>query len=234
MPIYPSELSEWLESPPGLRLRADEKAVAAEPLRRVFGSQLLQVGAWGRADELIGLAGTARRAVCAQGHVPGVGFIAEDWQLPVSGHSVDAVLLPHTHERSNDPHQLLRECERVLTGGGRLIVLGFNPWSIAGLRRLLSRGAWPPQIRQIYSERRLRDWLSLLNFDVTSVQRYFPAFAEYEERLRHGARRLPGYYGGYLLVAVKRVHAVTPMRRLWSRRERLPTGLAEPTTRSRS
>ena len=125
------------------------------------------------------------------------------------------------------------EVERVLAPGGRLIVLGFNPWSLAGLRRLLSRGGWPPQIDQVYSERRLRDWLSLLNFDVTAVQRYFPAFAESEGRLRHRARRLPGYYGGYLLVAVKRVHAVTPLRRLWKRPERVPAGLAEPTTRSR-
>lgn len=233
MPIYPPDLADWLESPTGLRLRAAEQAAAAEPLRRVFGSQLLQIGAWGRAEEFVGLAGTVRRAVCAEANAPGVSFVAEDWQLPVASHSVDAVLLPHTHERSSEPHQLLRECERVLTGGGRLIMLGFNPWSIAGLRRLLSRGAWPPQIDHIYSERRLRDWLSLLNFDVTSVQRYFPAFAEAEGRLKHRARRLPGYYGGHLLVAVKRVHVVTPLRRLWTRPERSPAGLAEPTTRSR-
>jgi SAM-dependent methyltransferase len=233
MPVYPADLAEWLESPTGLRLRAAEQAVTAEPLRRVFGSQLLQIGTWGRPEEFITRAGTARRAVCAAIEQPGVGFLAEDWQLPVAGNSVDAVLLPHTHERSGDPHQLLRECERILTGGGRLIVLGFNPWSFAGFRRLLARGAWPPQIEQVYSERRLRDWLSLLNFDVTGVERYFPAMADGEGRLRHRARGLPGYYGGYLLVAVKRVHAVTPLRRLWKRPERVPTGLAEPTTRSR-
>jgi SAM-dependent methyltransferase len=233
MPIYPIELADWLESPTGLRLRAAEQAVAAEPLRRVFGSQLLQIGTWGRAEEFIGLAGTARRVVCAPAHAPGVQLVAEDWQLPVASHSVDAVLLPHTLERSGDSHQLLRECERILTGGGRLIVMGFNPWSLTGLRRLLSRGAWPPEIEQLYSERRLRDWLSLLNFDITSRTRYFPAFAESGGRLRQRARRLPGYYGGYLLVAVKRVHAVTPLRRLWRRPERVPAGLAEPTTRSR-
>jgi len=233
MPIYPPALSDWLESPAGLRLRAAEKAVAAEPLRRVFGSQLLQIGAWGDTEAFISLAGTVRRAVCAADEGPGIGFVAEDWQLPVASHSVDAVLLPHTHERSQEPHQLLRECERVLTGGGRLIVLGFNPWSLLGLRRLLSRGAWPPHIDHVYSERRLRDWLSLLNFDVTGVQRYFPAFAESEGRLRHRARGLPGYHGGYLLVAVKRVHAVTPLRRLWQRPERVHGGFAEPTTRSR-
>jgi SAM-dependent methyltransferase len=233
MPIYPLELAEWLASPAGQRLRQAEQTVAAEPLRRVFGCQLLQVGAWGGADEFIGMAGTARRAVCAEKYAPGVGFVADDWQLPVASHSVDAVLLPHTLERAGDPHQLLRECERVLTGGGRLIVLGFNPWSLLGLRRLLTRGAWPPGVDQLYSERRLRDWLSLLNFDIASRERYFPAVAESGGRMRRRAHRLPGYYGGYLLVAVKRVHAVTPLRRIWQRPERMPAGLAEPTTRSR-
>ena len=231
MPVYPSELLEWLETPTGQRLRAAEQAVAAEPLRRVFGSQLLQVGAWGAPGAFIGLAGTVRRAVCSDVDTPGVSFIAEDWQLPVASHSVDALLLPHTHERSSEPHQLLRECERVLTGGGRLIVMGFNPWSVLGLRRLLTRGGWPPQVHQLYSERRLRDWLSLLNFDVTSVSRYFPAFTDADGQGQR-ARGLPGYYGGYLLVAVKRVHAVTPLRRLWRRPERVPTGLAEPTRRN--
>ena len=151
----------------------------------------------------------------------------------MASHSVDAVLLPHTLERASDPHQLLRECERVLTGGGRLIVLGFNPWSVLGLRRLLTRGAWPPAVEQLYSERRLRDWLSLLNFDIAARERYYPAFAESGGRMRRRARRLPGYHGGYLLVAVKRVHAVTPLRRIWHRPARIHGGLAEPTTRSR-
>jgi SAM-dependent methyltransferase len=232
MPIYPAELADWLASPAGQRLLQAEYAVAAEPLRRVFGCQLLQVGAWGPADAFVGMAGTARRAVCAEQHAAGIGFVADGWQLPVASHSVDALLLPHTLERCGEPHQLLRECERVLTGGGRLIVLGFNPWSVVGLKRMLTRGAWPPAVEQLYSERRLRDWLSLLNFDVTQRARYFPALAEAGGRVRRRAS-LPGYYGGYLLVAVKRVHAITPLRRLWRRPERAPIGLAEPTTRSR-
>lgn len=233
MPVYPPDTAEWLDSPTGLRLRRAEQAAAADALRRVFGAQLLQVGLWGAPDEYLPHAGTARRALCARREAPGVSFVAEDWQLPVGGHCVDAVLLPHTLERSGDPHQLLREVERVLTGGGRLIVLGFNPWSFVGLRRLLGRGAWPPGIDQTYSERRLRDWLSLLNFDVTDRGRYFPVFAEDEGRLRHRARGVPGYYGAYVLVAVKRVHVVTPLRTLWRRTAVLGGRVVEPSTRSR-
>ena len=160
MPVYPMELTDWLDSPSGRRLRAAEREVAADALRRVFGAQFLQVGDWGEADAFTQLAGTARRAVCADRRVPGVSFVAEDSQLPVAGHTVDALLLPHTLERARDPHQVLRESERVLAGGGRLLVMGFAPWSFVGLRRLLGRGGWPPVVKRLVPERRLRDWLS--------------------------------------------------------------------------
>jgi len=230
MPVYPIELTDWLDSPAGRRLRAAEAEVAADALRRVFGAQFLQVGEWGDADTFTQLAGTARRAVCAARHAPGVSFVAEDSQLPVAGHTVDAVLLPHTLERSRDPHQVLRESERVLTGGGRILVMGFSPWSFVGVRRMLGRGGWPPGVKRLVTERRLRDWLSLLNFDVTEVRRYFPAFDDH--RATRALGRMPGYLGAYLLVAVKRVHLVTPVRSLWVRPARVGAGLVEPTTRN--
>ncbi|MEJ2515493.1 MAG: methyltransferase domain-containing protein [Gammaproteobacteria bacterium] len=223
------DLSEWLATPQGQRLAEAEKEVAADALRRVFGAQFLQVGAWGPADAFSQLAGTGRRAVCAEGHAAGVSFLAEDHQLPVAGHTVDAVLLPHTLERSRDPHQVLRESERVLTGGGRLFVLGFDPFSFAGMRRLLTRGAWPPAVKRLVPERRLRDWLSLLNFDVTEVRRFLPAFPS--SRLGRMVSFLPGYHGAYLLVAVKRVHVITSARSLWRKPARVG-GLIEPTTRN--
>jgi SAM-dependent methyltransferase len=233
MPVYPPDTAAWLDTPTGLRLRRAEQSAAKDALRRVFGAQFLQVGLWGESDEFTPLTGTARRAVCARREAAGVSFVAEDWQLPVSAHAIDAILLPHTLERSRDPHQLLRECERVMTGGGRLILLGFNPWSFVGLRRLLGRGAWPPGIEQVYSERRLRDWLSLLNFDVTDVRRYFPLLADQESQLRRPGPAIPGYFGAYVLTAVKRVHVVTPLKTLWRRPAAVGGRLVEPTTRSR-
>ena len=72
--------------------------------------------------------------------------------------------------------------------------------------------------------------LSLLNFDVTDVQRYFPAFDEGRAARITGG--IPGGLGAYLLVAVKRVHLVTSVRTLWSRPARVGAGLVEPTTRN--
>jgi ubiquinone/menaquinone biosynthesis C-methylase UbiE len=67
--------------------------------------------------------------------------ICDAEQLAVASDSVDAVLLPHTLERSSSPHAVLREVDRVLRPDGVLIVLSFAPGGLWGLRHLLSAAA---------------------------------------------------------------------------------------------
>jgi SAM-dependent methyltransferase len=45
--------------------------------------------------------------------------------------------MAHALEFHDDPHQILREVERVLIPEGELIITGFNPISIWGLRQRL-------------------------------------------------------------------------------------------------
>jgi ubiquinone/menaquinone biosynthesis C-methylase UbiE len=59
--------------------------------------------------------------------------------LPFDSASLDLVVLPHTLELASDPHQTLREVERVLVPEGRVVIVGFNPASLWGLRQGLGR-----------------------------------------------------------------------------------------------
>ncbi len=233
MPVYQSSVKEWLDTASGRDFEEAEREAAATELGRMFGAQFLQVGAWGDPDGFLAYPGTARRAVCNDHTGPGVGFVARPENLPVGGQTVDGLLLPHTLELTRHPHEVLREAERVLAGGGRIMVLGFNPISVFGLRRFLSRGAFPPGLNQLVTERRLRDWLSLLGFDVTVSRRYFPALSG-GGAARDGIRKLPFSYAAYLVVAVKRVHVVTPLRKLWRNPAKVAgaRGLVEPSTRN--
>jgi hypothetical protein len=54
------------------------------------------------------------------------------------------VILPHTLEFEADPYGVLREVDRVLAGEGKLLVLGFAPWSLWGLRAGVTRRGFPP------------------------------------------------------------------------------------------
>jgi ribonuclease HI len=66
------------------------------------------------------------------------------------------------------PHQVLREVERVLVPEGHVLIAGFNPISLFGLKRLVAGkcGAYP--WRGQFCRRRLKDWLALLSFETGS------------------------------------------------------------------
>jgi len=94
--------------------------------------------------------------------------------LPFAANSVDLVVLPHVLEFSADPHQVLREVERVLVPEGHVLVSGFNPYSMWGVRRGVRRGLHRvagrrepafPWVGGYLSMRRIKDWLKLLGFE---------------------------------------------------------------------
>jgi hypothetical protein len=111
------------------------------------------------------------------------------------------------------------------------VILGFNPLSPLGFRRLLSRGSYPPGLRQLVGERRLRDWMTLLGFDIILARHYFPHHHG-SSALRERMRRLQFYHGAYMIIAIKRMYAVTPTRLRWRAPAKVSPGIVEPSTRN--
>jgi SAM-dependent methyltransferase len=235
-------LSAWWQGPLGRALLAAESELLTVALDDVFGWELLQVGAWGAARELLAGSRTRRQTILAAPGFPGgADIIGRPSQLAVTSDSIDAALLPHTLEFAADPYAIIREVDRVLVGEGQLLVLGFRPWSLWGMRARWSRSGFPPGMRRVLSERRLREWLVLLGYEVVSTQHYLYcspwsrglAAGEGTGRiLRRGLTHpLPG--SAYLLKARKRVYTLTPVRpRLREKQPAVLGGLVKPTTRS--
>ncbi len=147
--------------------------------------------------------------------------------LPFDTASLDLLVLPHALELARDPHLALREVERVLVPEGRVVIVGFNPSSLWGLRQWLGRlrrrfSAHPrrelflPADGEFLSYRRLRDWLRLLSFEVEAgrfgcyrpplgAQKWLARFAWAD---RVGERWWPVFGAVYFVVAVKRVRGL--------------------------
>ena len=168
-------------------------------------------------------------------------LVASPDALPVASDSIDVLVLPHILEYAPRVHDALREAERVLLPEGHLLILGFNPWSLFGLWRLVvARRRRAPWKGQFFGLSRLKDWLALLGFDVISTDGYFfrpPLGSEGVMRrlvpLEKAGRRLwPYFAGAYLVVAKKRVTTLTPLRPRWRpHRHLVPVGVTEPSTR---
>jgi hypothetical protein len=159
-------------------------------------------------------------------------------QLPIANGAVEAVLLPHTLEFETDPFAVVREADRVLAGEGHMLVLGFRPLSLWGLRsRAFSRG-YPPGLRRMLGVRRVADWLELLGYDVGLTRNYLftppwggavPRAGEPSALLRRAWIK-PWPAGAYLLKARKRIYTLTPIRPRARERVQPIGGLVKPTT----
>ena len=234
--------TDWFEGPLGARVLREEAALAPLALDNVFGFELLQVGIWGPARHLLDGARTQHTTLVAPERAPGVTLCAPLDTLPFRSDSIDAIFLPHTLELVEDPYAVLREAERVLTAEGCLMICGFNPFSGWGARRIFGgyfgRPAFPPRSQRMLSERRLRDWVALLGFDVDSVYGYLGYLPVKGRAPRavdaagHDADFRPHAAltsGAYLLKARKRVSTLTMIRPRKRARQRVLVGAAEPT-----
>jgi SAM-dependent methyltransferase len=213
-----SPLAAWFESPKGAYVLDWERGQFDSAVEDVFGFKAVQVGLpsidFLRANRI-----ALRFTVGAEA---GCAIVADPRHLPLASQSVDLVVLPHVLEFNHDPHQILREAERVLMPEGQIVIAGFNPLSLWGLKRWLGRKRDDyPWCGEFLGLLRLRDWLKLLGFELNGgrLGRYAPPFSQTKwlERFafmeQAGDRWWPICGGVYVVRAVKRVrgmHLVAP------------------------
>lgn len=214
--------TRWLDTPLGRYVTAWEQQRADNILSDVFGFNAVQIGM-----PEIDLLRANRMMLRQRADDDGPVHVRCDArQLPFRAASIDLVVLPHVLEFHPDPHQVLREVERVLIPEGQLLIVGFNPFSLWGLRRRLPAcpQAYPFDAHYL-SLPRLKDWLSLLNMDVDRGHFgcYAPPLAGIRNMARFrwmdraGDRWWPIAGGVYLIRAVKRVPGMRLVRPAWKR-----------------
>ena len=236
-----SGLSRWMRSPAGADLlRAEVERVHAA-VGNLFGYHCLQVGDLAGMDLLSASRILGRTVVDIDGGAPREPYplvSGAATSLPIDSHAVDVVILPHVLEFESRPHAALREASRVLVPEGAVVIVGFNPVSVIGLRRVFRhRAEVAPWCGTYFGAGRLRDWLTLLGFDVVDQR---PCFASRSgARPWRPARRSlvewmpPALASAGLLLAKKRVNAMLPVRSRWKPRRRLAgVGLAGPSARA--
>ncbi|SFW25846.1 class I SAM-dependent methyltransferase [Nitrosovibrio sp. Nv17] len=243
---------EWFDTCLGQYLLERERGHFDQVVADVFGYNAMQIG-FPQYDFL--RSNRMPLQFCAALE-EGAALRAAPEFLPIETNSLDLVLLPHVLEFSANPHQILREVQRVLMPEGHVIVCGFNPRSLWGMRRILgSVGARLPWRGNLVSPHRsgrpsagegfpwhgrfialprLKDWLTLLDFEITADRLccYAPPFSQ-EKWLRRagfmeaaGERWWPFSGGIYFLTAVKRVHGMRVIKPEWKEVRAARRGMA--------
>jgi SAM-dependent methyltransferase len=218
MPV--NTLQDWFATPLGEYLLEKEQAYLDDVTPDIFGFHALQVGM--PAVDFLRESRIAHRMRIAPSDSP--DLYARSHELPLATQSIDLVLLPHVLEFAAEPHRILREVDRVMMPEGRLVIVGFNPWSLWGLRSATGPGRERfPWNGRFVSLLRVKDWLALLGFDVSAgrLVGYAPPFESARVRSRFGFMEPAGdrwwAVGGavYLLQAIKRVHGMRLLTPAW-------------------
>jgi len=221
----------WYQTELGQTLLAAEKSSLDELLDSMFGYHLVQLGCLGNED----LSSQSRtlhqfifESVSTSQQVTNFTTGLTSFEaLAVQSDSTDVVLLPHTLDFESNPHQILREVERILVAEGKVIILGFNPFSLWGLwhkyaeikQRVSDIQVPLASCGHLISQKRLTDWLQLLGFDIEVVNESFyrppvqsaGLLEKLEFMEKAGHRIWPMMAGTYQIVAIKRVSTLTPI-----------------------
>jgi SAM-dependent methyltransferase len=231
----PDTLNHWFSTPQGQYLLSREQAFFDQTIADIFGFNAVQLGLteyeFLRASRMhvrivAGNKAGFQECKSASGEKTAlyakVRLIMDE--LPFESGSLDMVVMPHVLEFNENPHQILREVERVLMPEGNVIIAGFNPRSLWGVRRALGSKKGYPWRGNFISLPRLKDWLALLGFEVVSGR--FACYAppllnpKLVNRLSFmepaGDRWWAVSGGVYFLQAIKRVHGMRPIKPRWN------------------
>jgi SAM-dependent methyltransferase len=216
----------WLASDLGQYLLAREQAMFDDIVGDVFGFNALQLGLL----QMDALKSSRIPHLLHVGNAEGDTYCESDY-LPFAESCIDLVCLPHVLEFSKNPHQTLREAERVLVPEGYLILTGFNPVSAWGLKRVLTKdnncaeNENYPWNGHFFTLSRIKDWLALLGLEFVSGNMGCYELPLNDEKWLNrfgfmdnlGDKWWPMLGGLYFIVAKKRVVNMTLLKPNWKK-----------------
>ena len=242
------KLAEWAQSSLGQSLFSIEQNALQKYLPALHGETAVQIALPG-IPPMLDSSAIVHKFLLVDGQ-PGspdnelitagnqILYASTDYVLPFDSSSVDLCLLPHMLDFAINPHNLLRECKESLVSGGHLLILGFNPYSLWGARKIFSRQ--PPWNGNNFTVYRIRDWLSLLDFHICGGMMLYYSPPVQNPRLRGrftfmekaGDRWWPMLAAAYLLVAQKRDVGMTVIDFRESFKKKRYLNIAEPAAKN--
>jgi SAM-dependent methyltransferase len=225
-------LATWFESPLGKIQLQKEAELILQGVRRFHGDSMLWLGPIPMPSVQLDRCMVRHRvfgSLEARKHWPvEAGSNTSTFQgaveaLPFVPSSLDAVVLHHALDCCSDPRSAMREVCKVLRPGGRVLVCGFNPLSLWGLRRLAARFRRDEfSDLRFVSPVRLLDWMAVLGIEADEGVQYLlfrPPFmmgnydARMWQRFRAALQRARLPVGGvYYVLGRKSAAGVTPLR----------------------
>jgi ubiquinone/menaquinone biosynthesis C-methylase UbiE len=226
----PQTPTSWQQMPAGQLIATAIEHHLQPWWQRMFGYHLLKIGSL--SGEIASNAAPIKHQVTVCDRETSTSLttgcsklVADIDDLPLLKHSVDVALLCHALEFAVDPHHVIREASRVVIPNGYLVISGFNPFSPAGLNKLIFfRRSKLPWSGRFFSPMRVKDWLHLMGYEIVEDKRFLPFLLTGRENSKFWWQQkwqafcqhyFPSCGSVYLIVAKKRKLPLTPIKPKW-------------------
>jgi len=147
--------------------------------------------------------------------------------LAIASASVDLVLVPHSFEFLDNPQQLITEACRIVKPEGYIIIFGFNPLSLWGIKKSSEKHNKIPWSLNFISPNTVKNWLLLSDFQLVKQNKllFRPPIqhhAKFYEKLKImewlGSKLWTPFGGVYMLMAQAKVIPLTPIKVRWQQK----------------
>lgn len=239
--------NQWLNQSLGQLVLETEQAVVEDFIQGVYGKHALLIGVPEQQSLLLHLDPPCHLLISPllpESTQDDLKIIESSlFELPIASGSVDLVILPHTLELVDNPRQLLAEACRIVKPEGHLVICGFNPYSLWGLSRKVSRREGSLPKLHFQNEHMMLKWLGLSDFELVKQAGvlYSPPLKNSKllKKLHFlewlgGRLNLP-CAGVYVLMAKAKVIPLTPIRMRWKQKLAgvgIPSSVIGPSTRN--
>ncbi len=218
----------WLSRFLGARVLEAEQKILTRICAERYGKHAVLIGV-PRQHTLLNASHISNRVIMSPlvNKFKDVQTIESDfYELPIIPGSIDLVILPHTLDFIDNPHRLLLEACRIVKPEGDIIIMGFNPLSLWGLKKYMSKNKNSPWNGNFIAVSKVVEWLKLADFQIMQEDMLFFRPPVTHEKTFHKLRFLEWIgrkcfmpFGGiYTLTAKAKVIPLMPIKLLWKQK----------------
>lgn len=232
----------WLTHSLGHSLLEAEKIFLSKALAECYGKQVLLIGVPHQQDLLkcsvmshqvllTPLVIKQKNNKCIE---------SEYYNLPIVPGSIDLVIIPHTLEFLDNPRQLLAEACRIIKPQGLMVLFGFNPMSLWGLKKWWAKSKKVPWSGSFTPANKIKSWLKLADFEIIRQDMllfrppiFHPTIYQKLRFLEWMGSKISAPWGGvYAITAQAKVIPLTPIKLHWKQKlSVIQSTLPKPTMR---
>lgn len=152
-------LNQWYNTPLGSQILKHELTSLSNELPELFGYYLVQLG------------GPANAEILASSNINNKIILNKNIELSInkpllSQEKIDVIVAMHALECTVQPTILLDQIYNALIPNGYLVILGLNPYSLLGIKSLISKKKSIPWLKNWISSGRMRILLKKNGFTV--------------------------------------------------------------------